>query len=423
MNKKTLIFIIVLAASAAVSWYFIKGSPMLHKEEQKKGDIYYCPMHPFYTSDKPGKCPICGMQLEKRETTPQAMERNSTTVKDAKENTKKILYWTDPMIPGYKASGPGKSPMGMDLIPVYEQEQTENQGTSVEGHTAVSLTYSKQQLVGVKTMPVTKQVLKKTIRTVGYVSTNHEIYELQNQYVKAYIDFTTVYRNYRRFKHTRRNWEAHRELQVKLHEVEDRLLRLGFSPFKIEQLQKVSWRILWNQPELLLFKEGVYYWVVAQIYETDRGYMEEGQEVEIDIPSYFEKAKGVIRSIGGTFDPQTRTVNALIEVKDYRGELAGNMLVNVTIPVELNEFVMVPSTAVMDTGLRKIVYVEKDEGLFEPREIELGHQGENGWVVKKGLEAGEKVVIDGNFLLDSESRIQGAITSASSGEEGHHHGQ
>ncbi len=229
------------------------------------------------------------------------------------------------------------------------------------------------------------------------------------------MDFVVIYRDYRRYKHTRRNWESHRVLQLRLHEAEDKLLRLGVGRYQIEKLRQVSWRAPWNQPELMFFKEGAAYWVVAQIFESDRGFVEVGQEVQVEIPAYAEKVKGVIVSVGGIFDDRTRTVNAFIELNDYRGELEGNMFVNVSIPVELNESLIVPKSAVMDTGLRKIVYVKKDAGLFEPRPIDVGAPGDNGWVVRSGLVEGEQVVVEGNFLLDSESRLMTAIH----GEMGH----
>ena len=334
-------------------------------------DIYYCPMHPFYTSDKPGDCPICNMKLVKKEGNPRA-------------EAALMARWAA------------------------------SHRNDVIGYAPVNIDNRQMQLMGVKTTPVRKQVLVKTVRTVGYVSTNHQLYELQDEYIRAYLDFTLAFRDYRRAEHTRRSWETHRQLQLKLHEAEDKLLRLGFGPYQIEQMQKISWQTPWIQPPLLFFKEGsvASYWVVAQIFEQDLGFVEAGQEVEVEISTYAEKARGIIRSVGGTLDPQTRTVNALIELDGYKGELAGNMLVNVNIAVDLNEDLIVPSEAVMDTGLRKIVFVQTNPGIFEPREIQVLALGDNGWAVKSGLKEGEKVVVDGNFLIDSESRLQASLQGA-----------
>ena len=321
-------------------------------------DIYYCPMHTYYTSDKPGNCPICGMTLVKRKF---VQTQNS-------------------------ASHPS--------------------GNHLSDYAPVTIDTRQMQLMGIKTAPVVKQPLVKTIRTVGFISTNHDLYQLQDEYIRAYIDLALAFRDARRFEHTRRSWESHREQRLKLHEAQDKLLRLGLGTHQIEQLQKVSWQTPWDQPQLLFFKEGTYYWVVAQIFEGDLGFVEPDQEAEIEIPVYAEKTKGIIRTIGGILDPQTRTVNALIELNQYRGELVGNMLVNVKVHVELNEYLMVPAEAVMNTGLRKIVFMQEKPGVFQPREVQVQALGDNGWAIKSGLAEKEQVAVSGNFLLDSESRLQ-----------------
>jgi len=339
-------------------------------------------------------CPICGEYIAGG---PQ------------EQKAKKILYWTDPMIPGYKAGGPGKSPMGMDLVPVYEQGSSMGQAAAVPGYTMVSLTPQKQQLIGVKTAMVEKKNAVKTIRASGRVATNNELYTLQDEYVKAYTNFVTTYRESQRYEHLRRNWEPHREIQVKLHEAEDKLLRLGLGMDQIEKLQKVSWTTPWNQPSLLFLYDHFEYWVTAQIFEEDLGYVEVGEEADIDIPAYRETAKGVIRSIGGIVNPETRTVNALIELKDYHGELKTNMFVNVSLHAPLMDVIIVPRDAVMDTGTRKIAFVQKDDGTFEPRVLETGWTTDDGFEIKSGLKAGERIITSGNFLIDSESRLKAAM--------------
>lgn len=340
-------------------------------------EIWYCPMHPNYTSDRSGLCPICNMSLVKKEGNPSAEA----------------------------------AAMRM-----------EQQHKGIEGHAAVSFSSQQVQLMGIKTSLVKREVLIKKLRVPGYVSTLHDLFKYQDELIKASLDYVTVYRDYKRFSHARRSWETHRELQLKLHESKDSLLRLGLGSKDIEKLEQVDWRTAWKQPELLLFKDGTNYWVVAQIFEIDRGFLAAGQEVEVEMPSYNESAKGIIRTIGGTFNTDTRTVNALIELKDYRGELDGNMLVNVNIAIELGESLMIPKTSVMDTGLKKIVYVQTAPGMFEPRDIKVIALGDNGWAVKSGLKEGEKIAVEGNFLLDSESRLQASFQGAMEGMEGHSHG-
>ena len=132
----------------------------------------------------------------------------------------------------------------------------------------------------------------------------------------------------------------------------------------------------------------------------------EQQEAQVSIPALREKIKGIIRSVGGFIDPTSRSVTALIELGDTSQPLAANMLVDITIPVKLGNALVVPRQAVMDTGLRKIVFVCKTGSTFEPREIQTGWETDDGFEVQSGLRAGERIVVSGNFLLDSESRVR-----------------
>lgn len=314
-------------------------------------DMYYCPMHTNYQSDKPGKCPICHMNLVKKQDT-------------------------------------GLSPK------------------SGHGRHAIILSEAQMKLLGIVTVEAKRQPLKKIVRTGGYVSTMNDIYEAQDAYIKAHIEYVEVFRDQKRFAHKRRNWESHRDVQLRLHHAEDALLRFGFNHHEIKKLQEYSWATPWEQAGLSFFNQNQHFWVVAQFYEQDLGYIEVGQDVKVEIPAYHETVPGKIKTVGQILDPMTRTVNALIEIPIYRGELIGNMFVNVTVDVELNEYLMVPQEAVMDTGARKIVFVETSPGVFVQRDVMVVALGDNGWAIRKGISLKENVVVQGNFLLDSESKLQ-----------------
>ena len=102
--KNIFLIILLLALTVSAGWRIYKNFLVISITQTKK-DIYYCPMHPTYTSDHPGNCPICNMKLVKKE--------NFVPENKVQSVEKKILYWTDHMMPGYKAQGPGKSPMGI----------------------------------------------------------------------------------------------------------------------------------------------------------------------------------------------------------------------------------------------------------------------------------------------------------------------
>jgi len=417
-NIILIIFFILIAVSAG--WWILHGSSTTSTSHTHK-DIYYCPMHPQYTSDRPGVCPICAMKLVKKESSaPMISQSESTT------SSKKILYWTDPMIPGYKASGPGKSPMGMDLVPVYEEPSKETSAGTVPGYAAVSVDTQKQQLIGVKTASVTKKSLVKTIHAYGYVVHDLELYEAQLEYIEAWRNYYAFFLR-RSVKETYRpdwwkyyttspssegRWRSKDELQAQQRfiKAEYELRHMGLTDAQLEQLRQVKKGQPWVQPDLIFFEKDQPFWIYAQVLESDLGFIAPGQKVMATVPTYGETMEGIVRSVAPVIDPTTRTTRVRIEVPNYKGELSVNMYVNVDMPVELDESLVIPREAIMDTGLNKVVFIQTKEGVFEPRSITTGFEGDGMVAVKSGLTEGETIVVSGNFLLDSESRLQASLT-------------
>ena len=277
MKNKNVVLIIVLAAIALGIGGFIWQQNLSVQSSQKQGhhDKYYCPMHPQILYDHPGRCPICGMDL-----------------------VKKIF-------------------------------DSQDQKSSVEGYTTISVSLPKQQLIGVRTAIVEKKNLTKTIRAAG---------EYEGE-------------------------------------------------------------------------------VFAQVFESDLEFIKVGQKAIVEVPAYHKSFEGAVNSIDTTIDETSRTIRVRIWLKQNKQRLfKTNMFLNVELPVNLGEGITVPREAVMDTGLRKIVFVQKDEGSFEPREIQTGLESDDGYQVISGLKEGERIVVSGNFLLDSESRVQASIAQGADHE-------
>jgi len=158
--------------------------------------------------------------------------------------------------------------------------------------------------------------------------------------------------------------------------------------------------------------------VFAQVFEGDLAYIKVGQQAIVEAPALHKKYEGSVNSIDTSIDETTRTLRVRIWLKqtDQR-KFKTNMFVNVEFPVAVGSKIFVPRQAVMDTGMRKIVFVEKNEGSFEPREIQTGAETDDGFEVTSGLKEGERIVVSGNFLLDSESRVQASL------EQGASHGE
>ncbi len=364
MKTKNIVLIVIIAAIALGIGMFIRQHYIFKETLVRQGhhDLYYCPMHPQILYDHPGRCPICGMDLVKKVDAPQ------------------------------------------------------QQKSAVEGYTTISVSAQRQELIGLRTQIVEVKPVVKIIRTYGTTSSDAELYKIQSEFIDAYVAFVMVFRDYKNIRNSRSTWESYRDLQTRLLEAKDKLLKLGLNDAEIGKLQKVSWSEIWKQPELLMFNDRRSYWVTAQIFEQDYSSIREGQEVEANIPALHEKIKGVIRSVGGFIDPTSRSVTTLIELADVSQQLAANMLVDITIPVKLGNAILVSRQAVMDTGLRKIVFVCRSGNSFEPREIQTGWETDDGFEVKSGLKEGERIVVSGNFLLDSESRVQAGLEQGESHE-------
>ena len=150
--------------------------------------------------------------------------------------------------------------------------------------------------------------------------------------------------------------------------------------------------------------------IFAQVFESDLEFIKIGQRAIVEVPAYHKKYEGFVNSIDSTIDEASRTIRVRIGLKNNnQKKFRTNMLVNVELPVRLGAAIVVPREAVMDTGLRKIVFVCKSADSFEPREIKTGWETDDGYEVKSGLKEGERIVVSGNFLLDSESRVQAGL--------------
>ena len=415
-------------------------------------DIYYCPMHPTYTSDRPGDCPICYMKLVKKEAsvTRDSQKFVAQQLKDIciihncakahdgrpcpmlvvgkngekidcpicgkhiieKGKVKKILYWTDPMIPGYKADQPGKSPMGMDLVPVYEEDQSSSSTASApEGYAPVLLTPQKQQLIGIKTAPVQKMPLTKTIRTVGTIAHDPELYQAQTEYIQAIQAEERAQQS--------SIPEIVEQSQRLVESTRTRLKHMGLSDELIDEISRSKEA----EHGLLYANPGEPVWTYVQIYEYELPLILVGQKLKVEAPSLAGQSfDGTIRAIDRMVDQQTRTTRIRAQLQDPKGQLRPDMFVNAIIEIDIGEVMAVAKEAVFDTGMKKIVFIDKGQGMFEPRDVVLGARVDDYYEVKSGLQEKEQVVVSGNFLIDSESRLKAALEGLGSNGE-HSHGQ
>ncbi len=443
----------VIGVVAAVAVTAAVGAAVLtaRRAHQMTHAVYYCPMHPSYTSNRPGDCPICNMKLVKQETVSSASTGHDHSqqaeticllhncaklhqgqpcpmtvvakpgekvtcpicgayIADTSGGTlRKILYWTDPMIPGYRSETPGKSPMGMDLVPVYAEEGAPaGGGAAPDGYAPVLLTPQKQQFIGVTTAPARRQHLTKNIRTVGTIAHDPELYQAQAEYIQAI-----------KARDQARSTGAHDAIEQAQRIVEASRIRLKHLGLSDELIQEME---AWSEPQhsLLFAHPGEPVWMYAQIYEYELPLVRVGQAVTVQVPAQTEPLHGTIRAIDQMIEPMTRTVRIRALLSDPQGQLKPDMYVNVEIAMDQGEVLAIPESAVFATGEKQIVFVDKGEGLFEPRDVAVGVKADGYYEIKSGVAEGELVVTSGNFLIDSESRLKAALGGMTG--EGHQHG-
>jgi Cu(I)/Ag(I) efflux system membrane fusion protein len=376
----------------------------------------------------------------------------------------RILYYRSPMDPKVTSPTPAKDAMGMDFVPVYEDEVVGDQ--PVEGRAAVVLSPERRQLLGVRSEAVRRVGLDQTIRTVGRVAVDerrvHHVHARFDGYVEhLYVDFTgkfvkagdpllSIYSP--DLVATQQEYLLAQRAQSELAHGEDalakggqdllaaarqRLLLWGISPEDIARLersgevkrtldlhseqrgyviQKTAFHGMRVTPMDALFDiaDLSHLWVLADVYEHDLPAIRLGMRAEMSVP-YLpgQTFKGPVTNIAPTVDQSTRTIKLRVEVDNRGDALKPDMYADVFLRVDLGSGLAVDESAVIDAGDRRLVFLDRGEGRYEPREVTLGVKAGRFFQVLTGLEEGDLVVTSANFLLDSESSLRAAVSTMS----------
>jgi len=382
MNRTTSIFMAALAAALLIGGGWTAWRHFHVGHAQAQAEVYYCPMHPDYTADRPGDCPICGMHLVKREATPPAPA-----------GERKVKFYRNPMNPSVTSKTPMKDEMGMDYVPVYEDEAA---GPAVAGRGPVNISPEKQQLIGLRTGKAAYRTIARTVRASGTVAYDPDLYRAINEYKEALAAYKKIQEG---------GWqEAVDRAKAVVDSSKMKLRQMGFGDEHLAEAEKDPK----HYENLLLPEDEV--WVYAQVYEYESASVKPGQKAVVTTSAYPGKEfPGVVRSLDPIFSADTRTLRARIETENPGRELRSEMYVEAAIKAESASVLAVPAGAILNTGEKEIVFVMKDEGAFEPREIKSGRRNDDYAEVLSGLRAGETVVTSANFIVDSESRMKAAI--------------
>jgi multidrug efflux pump subunit AcrA (membrane-fusion protein) len=425
--------------------------------------LYHCPMHPTYVSDQPGKCPICKMDLVPIEPAPGGAGTGAAHgAAPAGSPQRRILYYRSPMDPSVHSDVPRKDDMGMDFVPVYEDQATT---PVVAGRAMVALSPERRQILGVRSEPVTRRHLDRTLRTVGRVAIDerrlHHIHTKYEAYVeKLYVNFTgqmvkqgdhlaalyspelvatqqeylLAYRAQGRLGQSGIDSVARGGADL-LEAARQRLLFWDVSPEDIAALERTGQvqrtvDLHADLPGYVLQKSAIHgmrvtpadtlfdiadlsaVWILADVYESDLSTVQVGMGAEVTMT--YEPGRtwrGTITYINPLVEPGTRTIKVRVEVANGDYALKPDMFADVVLHRELGDALFVPESAVLKPGDRQIVFVDLGDGRLQPREIQTGVRVEGGYAVLSGLAEGEKVVTSANFLIDSESSLNAAVSS------------
>jgi RND family efflux transporter MFP subunit len=280
-----------------------------------------------------------------------------------------------------------------------------------QGYAKVELGAAKQRTIGVKTAPVRKMALVKTIRASGRIAYDPELYQTEEEYLQAA----------QALKKAEAADPEIREQAAKLVDSAKIKLRLlGLSDAIVREIEKAG-----KPDRTLLYSDtGGKVWLYAPIFESEMPFVREGDIVEVDVPAISDKKfRGTVRSLDSVVDPVTRSIRVRGQLENPDGVLKPEMYVNAALKADIGEQLAVPEEAVFATGEKNIVFVVRENDIFDPREVILGAKADHFYQVKSGLMEGEQVVTSGNFLIDSESRLRSAFEGVSGGGgEGHIHG-
>lgn len=360
-------------------------------------------MHPAIKSSKPENCPICGMRLTRVEHAGQA---------SAPSGKRKILFYRHPMNPKISSPVPAKDEMGMDYIPVYEDEQAGG-ARPVDGRAVVTIDPVKQQLIGVRIGEAKKQNLEMNVRALGRVAYDPDLHNTIGEYREAVGEY---------IKSKASPYMEIRQRAETVMKLADLKLRLsGISSQQMDEMKNIgqsNFRLLafrHSAQDLSLPQDAK--WVYVDLYEDEADLPEIGQKITATsaaIPGQI--FEGIVRASDLIPNASIRTVRVRAEVPDPHFYLREGQPLDVVLHVSLGEKIAVPQEAILNTGEKNLVFVQKGEGKFEPREVQVGHEAGDYQEVLSGLAEGEKVVVSANFLIDSESRIRAALQNFGGGQ-------
>jgi Cu(I)/Ag(I) efflux system membrane fusion protein len=423
MSKKILgiMLLIVVVAALLTAGYFLifKDKGSLTSE----GEIYTCPMHPQIVQDRPGTCPICGMDLVlKSKMDSQSDEHSEHDISDLELGTVKL------------------SPSQLVLANVQTERVRLMQFSGEK--TFNGIVKMNEKSFSVISSAIGGKITKMYIDFEGEtVRKGQPVFEIFSpDLIAAQKEFLLALDNYEKLNQSN-NSLAIEQAKSLFESSRYKLTRWEMKPNQIDELETnrrimntvkiyssfsgIVTKRLATPGKWIMEGESIYevanlstVWVIANIYESDVKLIKNGQIVEIISSAHpDEPIMAKINFIEPVINPETRTLEVRMEVQNKNFRLKPNMYVKIKISTYRDQLLAVPKNSVIRTGEQDIVYIEKQKGVYVPREVKVQFEQDGYYAISSGIEEGDIVVASGGFLIDSESQIQSGITT--SGHEQH----
>ncbi len=424
LNKKIAIPLVILIISVSVAggWLYkngwFKDDGDGHSKLEHKVQLWTCSMHPFIIKDKPGTCPICGMELIKK--IDDSAVAGTAQTPEQKQQAEML---------GHVSMSANQRIMA-NVATVEAEQQTLDKEINAVG--IVQFDQSRQAKV---TAWIAGRIDKLNVDTVGaFVSKDKPVAEVYSPDLLAtQQEYLLAVKSREQLKNSPIQ-SISQNGDGLVSSARQRLMLFGVKESQIAELEKAG------KPTIRLpiytplsgiviekmVQQGQYVnvgdplfniadlsrvWVEIEIYENEFPNIRIGQAVEIRSQSYPGKPfSGRVAFIYPFLDPKTRTVKARVEMPNPGLKLKPDMFVNAIIKIGLGKAIVVPVTAVMDSGKRQTVWVESQPGMFEPREVQVGQRTDDKVQILSGLNTGDKVAVSGSYLIDSESQLKGGGT-------------